>query len=230
MKKWRQHVAARVFPPLAWGLISLIWKTCRIKTVIGQEHLDTVLSSKEPFIPCYWHQQQIFCIRYLLDQAANNDTLKLGYLISPSKDGDVATAMFRDQNIHIIRGSATRGGAQALRDIYTVIRKDNVSPIVTPDGPTGPIYDCKPGVAMLAQLSKAPLLPLAYAASKAWRLNAWDKFLIPKPFSQIVIGVGPSLSIEKEDAKDDFARACNTMNERLNELTRTCEQQASSVR
>jgi lysophospholipid acyltransferase (LPLAT)-like uncharacterized protein len=224
IKQWRRRLAARLFPALVWGLIRLIWKTCRIKTVIGQEHLDALLVIGEPFIPCYWHQQQIFCVRYLLDQAASNNSLRLGYLISPSKDGDIATSMFGNQGVHIIRGSATRGGAQALREIYTVIRKDKISPIVTPDGPTGPIYECKPGVAMLAQLSKAPLLPLAYASSGVWHLTSWDKFMIPKPFSQIVVGIGPALSIEKSDAADGFADACKNMNERLNLLSRTCEQ------
>lgn len=224
IKQWRRRLAARLFPPLIWGLIRLIWKTCRIKTIIGQEHLDALLSDGEPFIPCYWHQQQIFCVRYLLDQAATNNALKLGYLISPSKDGDIATSMFGDQGVHIIRGSATRGGAQALREIYTVIKKDKISPIVTPDGPTGPIYECKPGVAMLAQLSKAPLLPIAYAASGFWCLTSWDRFMIPKPFSDIVVGVAPALRVDKSDAADGFAKACSVMNERLNSLSENCEQ------
>lgn len=220
-------MAALIFPPLVWALIRLIWKTCHIKTVIGQEHLDALLADGEPFIPCYWHQQQIFCVRYLLDQAASQDSLRLGYLISPSKDGDIATSMFGDQNVHIIRGSATRGGAQALREIYTVIRKDKISPIVTPDGPTGPIYECKPGVAMLSQLSKAPLLPLAYASSGTWHLSSWDGFMIPKPFSRIVVGVGPALRVAKSDAAEDFAQACTTMNERLNQISNTCKEKVT---
>jgi len=225
IKQWRRRLAARLFPPLVWSLIRLIWKTCRITTVLGQEHLDELLKNGAPFIPCYWHQQQIFCVRYLLLQAGLHDSLKLGYLISPSKDGDIATSMFGNQGVHIIRGSATRGGAQALREIYTVIKKDGISPIVTPDGPTGPIYQCKPGVAMLAQLSKAPLLPLAYASSGVWHLTSWDKFMIPKPFSKIAIGVGPPLCVGKTDAADGFAKACNIMDERLNALSQSCEEQ-----
>ena len=203
----------------------MIWKTCRVKHILGQQHIDDLLATGEPFIPCYWHQQQIFCVRYLLDQASADDRLKLGYLISPSKDGDIATAMFGHQGVHIIRGSATRGGAQALREIYTVIKKQKVSPIVTPDGPTGPIYQCKPGVAMLAQLSKAPLLPLAYSCSSVWYLRSWDKFMIPRPFSHIVVGVGPALTVGKDDTADNFAASCETMNHRLNQLSEQCAQQ-----
>lgn len=216
-KQWRRQCAARFLPPIIWGMIRLIWKTCRIETVIGQKNMDQLLESADPFIPCYWHQQQIFCVRYLMDTASQHPQLKLGYLISPSRDGDIATSMFGDQGVHIIRGSATRGGAQALREIYQTIRKENISPIVTPDGPTGPIYKCKPGVAMLSQLSKAPLLPMAYSASSVWRLRSWDRFMLPRPFSRIVVSIGAPLRISKADAQDGFEKICREFDNRLND-------------
>lgn len=162
-------------------------------------------------------------MRHLLDLAQTSKALQLGYLISPSADGDIATSMFKNQGVHIIRGSATRGGAQALREIYTVIRQQKISPIVTPDGPTGPIFQCKPGVAMLSQLSRAPLLPLAFAGSRVWRLRSWDQFMLPLPFSTIVIGIGQPLSITKDLAENNFATACEQMDKRLNDLSSQCE-------
>jgi len=198
-KQFRRRLGAKVLPRIAWGLFRLTWKTCTIRAVQGNEHLEALLDIDKPFIPCYWHQQQLFCVRYLLDAAAKDSRLKLGYLISPSADGDIASNMFGNEGVHVIRGSATRGGAQALRDIYMHVKQDKISPIVTPDGPTGPIYQCKPGVALLSQLSKAPLLPLAYAASRTWHLSSWDKFMIPRPFSQIVIGVGEPVHVKQEE-------------------------------
>jgi len=191
--------------------------------------MQGLLDAGDAFIPCYWHQQQIFCVRHLLDTAANTASLNLGYLISPSADGDLATRMFSEQGVHIIRGSATRGGAQALRDIYTAIRKQKISPIVTPDGPTGPIYQCKPGVAMLAQLSKAPLLPMSYAGSRVWQLRSWDRFMLPLPFSNIVIGIGPPLTVDSTMAVDEFSPACQQMNERLDSLSEQCQSHLASL-
>lgn len=228
LKIWRRRIGARLFPPLVWALIKLTWKTCRVETVLGDENLRSLLDSNEPFIPCYWHQQQIFCVRYLLDVADEDSRLKLGYLISPSADGDIATRMFSRQGVHIIRGSATRGGAQALREIYQRIRQDKISPIVTPDGPTGPIYECKPGVAMLSQLSKAPLLPLAYAASSCWYLKSWDHFMLPRPFSRIVVGVGEPVHVGKTDATDGFSRVCTAMNLSLNRVSGLCASEVQS--
>lgn len=221
-KQLRRRLGAKIFPPIVWGLIRLLWKTCRIHVVLNTENVTALLDEQTPFIPCYWHQQQIFCVRYLLDTANSDPRLKLGYLISPSADGDIATNMFGNQGVHIIRGSATRGGAQALREIYMKIKKEGISPIVTPDGPTGPIYECKPGVAMLAQLSKAPMLPLAYAASSTWHLKSWDRFMLPVPFARIVIGIGKPLHVNRDDAQDEFAAVCVEMNRRLNELSVAC--------
>lgn len=221
-KQLRRRLGAKLLPPIVWGLIRLTWKTCRVEIVINSDNVGALLDQETPFIPCYWHQQQIFCVHYLLDVAKSDTRLKLGYLISPSADGDIATNMFGNQGVHIIRGSATRGGAQALREIYLRIKKEGISPIVTPDGPTGPIYECKPGVAMLAQLSKVPMLPLAYAASSCWQLKSWDRFMLPRPFARIVIGVGTPLHVNKKDAQDNFAAVCHEMNLRLNELSDTC--------
>ncbi len=228
-KQRRRQIASKLLPPLVWGLIQLIWKTCKVQHVIGEEHLQSLLESREPFIPCYWHQQQIFGVRYLLETAARHPELNLGYLISPSADGDIASKMLSRDSVHIIRGSATRGGAQALREIYTAIRKEKISPIVTPDGPTGPIYQCKPGVPMLAQLSRAPLLPLSYASTRVWKLRSWDAFMIPVPFSRIVIGIGEPLVVDKAMAEDNFSDACGQMNDRLNGLSSLCEQAAKGV-
>jgi lysophospholipid acyltransferase (LPLAT)-like uncharacterized protein len=62
--------------------------------------------------------------------------------------------------------------------------------VVTPDGPRGPRFKFKPGAILLAQMSGRPMLPMAYAASRAWLIK-WDKFVIPVPFARISIAIGP---------------------------------------
>lgn len=225
-KRWRRRLGAVVLPVAVRWLIWLLWKTCRIQQITGTEHINALLDNGEPFIPCYWHQRQIFCLRYLLDQRSRG--LKLGYLISPSADGDVATKTFADQGLHIIRGSATRGGAQALREIYQVIKRDRVSPIITPDGPTGPIYEFKQGVAMLSQLAGAPMLPLAYSSNRYWKLRSWDQFIVPKPFARIYIGIGPPMSLDRRLPVDKLPAVCTQMTARLNAVVEQVETAAHS--
>jgi lysophospholipid acyltransferase (LPLAT)-like uncharacterized protein len=89
----------------------------------------------------------------------------------------------------VIRGSASHTGARALRDFYEALVKHGVSPAMTPDGPKGPRFVFKPGAIILSQMSQRPILPMAYAASRA-TLFQWDKFVLPWPFSRIVIAIG----------------------------------------
>ncbi len=116
--------------------------------------------------------------------------LKVGWLISPSVDGELGAMMVRRLGATAIRGSSTHTGARALRDYYEALVKDGISPIITPDGPRGPRFKFKIGAILLGQMSGRPILPMAYAVSRAW-LVKWDKFVIPVPFSRVAIAIGP---------------------------------------
>ena len=97
---------------------------------------------------------------------------------------------------HSIRGSTTHTGARALRDYYDALVKQGLSPSITPDGPKGPRFVFKPGAILLSQMSQRPILPISWCASRA-TLFAWDKFVLPWPFSRIVIAVGPPRQVPR---------------------------------
>lgn len=174
--------------PVGLGIIRTWMKTCRIVAVRGVECLEEALARAPSLVPCYWHQHQLFCARFLLDQRARG--LAPGWLISPSVDGELGAMMVRRIGGHVIRGSSTHTGARALRDYYQALVREAVSPVITPDGPRGPRFQFKPGAILLAQMSGRPMLPMAYAASRAW-LVKWDKFVIPAPGARIAIAIGP---------------------------------------
>jgi lysophospholipid acyltransferase (LPLAT)-like uncharacterized protein len=178
----------RLAVPLGLALIRVWTGSCRLVGVVGVEYLEAALAKAPSLIPCYWHQHQIFCAKYLLDQRRRG--LTVGWLISPSVDGELGAMMVRRIGGGVIRGSSTHTGARSLRDYYQALVRDNLSPVITPDGPRGPRFKFKPGAILLAQMSGRPMLPLAYAASRAW-LVKWDKFVIPAPFSRVVVAIGP---------------------------------------
>src|SRR5215470_856878 len=186
MTPWRRMLYALAVP-LGLGIIRLWWLTCRVVRVDGVEHLDAALSKAPSLVPCYWHQHQLFCGKFLVEQRPKG--LTVGWLISPSVDGEIGAMMVRRFGGAVIRGSSSHTGARALRDYYEALVKDAVSPVITPDGPRGPRFEFKPGAILLAQMSGRPILPMAYAATRAWTLQ-WDKFVLPYPFSRIVIAVG----------------------------------------
>jgi lysophospholipid acyltransferase (LPLAT)-like uncharacterized protein len=181
--------------PLGLGLLRAWWASCRIVHVEGREHLDAALAKAPSLVPVYWHQHQLFCGKYLIDYSAREPVgqgahqLKVGWLISPSVDGEIGAMMVQRLGGHVIRGSSTATGAKALRDYYQALVKDGVSPVITPDGPRGPRFEFNPGAILLAQMSGRPIVPLAFAASRAWLIK-WDKFVLPVPFSRIAIAVG----------------------------------------
>jgi lysophospholipid acyltransferase (LPLAT)-like uncharacterized protein len=187
MTVWRRMLYALAVP-LGVGIIRFWWLTCRVTRVVGAEHLGEALGKVKSLVPCYWHQHQLFCAKYLVDQRPRG--LEVGWLISPSVDGELGAMMVRRFGGGVIRGSSTSTGALALRDYYEALVKQNVSPVITPDGPRGPRFQFKPGAILLAQMSGRPILPMAYAASRAWLIK-WDKFVIPVPFSRVAIAVGP---------------------------------------
>ncbi len=178
----------RLAVPLAVAIVRGWWLSCRIVRIEGAEHLAQAIAGHPSFIPCYWHQHQLYCGKLLLEQRARG--LTVGWLVSPSVDGEFGAMMARRAGAIVIRGSSSHTGAQALRDYYQALVKERVSPIITPDGPHGPRFKFKPGAILLAQMSQRPMLPMAYAASRAWLIK-WDKFVIPVPFSRIAIAIGP---------------------------------------
>lgn len=173
--------------PVGLAIIRGWLRTCRVTAVLGVEHLEAALAKAPSLIPCYWHQHQLFCAHYLLEQRPRG--LLVGWLISPSVDGELGAMMVRRVGGGVIRGSSSHTGARSLRDYYQALVKENLSPVITPDGPRGPRFKFKPGAILLSQMSGRPILPMAYAASRAWLIK-WDKFVIPVPFSRVVIAIG----------------------------------------
>lgn len=193
---WKRKLSYAIIRPIVKLFLSSFWLTCRVKKIVGDEHAQKLIEQGNPIIPCYWHQMHIFGSWYM--RKLQKRGLKIGFLISPSVDGEVPAKIVESWGAVAIRGSSNRTGAKALKDMYNTIMKDKVSPVTTSDGPTGPIHKFKQGAVMLAQLTQSPMLPIAFAADRYWELKTWDKFIIPKPFSRIVIAVGEPHLIDKK--------------------------------
>lgn len=206
---------------LARVLARLVWSTCTVEKVIGAEHMDAAVKAGKPVLPCYWHQMHAYCSRYMLDQIDRG--MHVGFLISPSVSGEVPAAMARRWGATVVRGSPTRTGGQALRDMYLTISKEGVSPVITVDGPKGPERVAKNGAVLLARLTRSPMIPMAYAASSAWLMNTWDRFMVPRPFSRIVLVVGEPLSVPPGTAIDDLEPLRQELEDRLEEVNRVAQ-------
>lgn len=188
----------RLIPPLAVGLARLMVFTLRFRL----EDRGGVTKGKvpNPAIWLFWHNE-IFIAPFAIGRFAPERTGAV--LTSPSRDGDLLAGVMRQFGIRSIRGSSSRRGGTALRELATAIANgDNIA--ITPDGPRGPVHRLQPGAVKLAQMTGTPLLLTAYRYSRYWELKSWDRFRIPKPFSRVDVIFGETLTIPP-GATDDAA-------------------------
>ena len=211
--------------PLAIGLIRGWWRLCRVVRIEGREHLEEALARAPSVVPCYWHQHQLYCGKFLIEQGG----LTPGWLISPSVDGELGAMVVRRFGGAVIRGSSTHTGARALRDYYQALVRDNISPVITPDGPRGPRFKFKPGALLLAQMSGRPILPISYAASRAWLIK-WDRFVIPMPFARIAIAIGPPCYVPRVTDAPTLERLQRQMEEELKRVFGVAQEALRKVR
>ncbi len=192
MAKWRTRLFPKFAAPLAI-LLRLYWRSVRLR-VSGEERIEHLLASKTRFIPCAWHQRQIFAIAYLIRLRKRG--VQPGALISPSKDGELAARLLDELGVQAVRGSGRRSGALAMRDMYLAIKEQDLSPLIAPDGSTGPPHEFKPGAIMLARLSGSPVVPLSFACTAGIKLRSWDRLLLPLPFSRVEVVIGEPVLLD----------------------------------
>ena len=216
---FKRRVTYALLTPIVRLILFVIWRSCRVTAIIGQAHIDAIIATNKPCIPCYWHQHHLFCTWYMRKLIKKG--IKVGFLISPSVDGEIPARLARSWGGEVIRGSTTRTGAQAMRDMYQLVVKQGISPVTTSDGPQGPIHVFKIGDILLSQFTQAPLLPFSYAAENAWVLKSWDQFIIPKPFSRVTIVIGAPYQVEKGIPAEDLEPARQQMENTLKSLNQT---------
>ncbi|MGC3980307.1 MAG: DUF374 domain-containing protein [Steroidobacteraceae bacterium] len=211
MTFWRLQ-GYRLAVALTALFLEVLWRTGRIR-VLGEERLQALIDEHGAVVPVCWHQHLLLGARYMVARRTKN--LRIGFLISPSLDGEAPTMLARLYGAEVIRGSGTYTGPQAVRTLYKQVKGDKLSPLITPDGPRGPRFEFKGGAITVAQLCGVPVVPLAYAARPAKVLGTWDKFVLPFPFSRIVIAIGEPYIPPRRATPEEAAAMQQDMAQRL---------------
>jgi len=202
--------------PLLRAVFALLSSTYRVQKVIGQETAEQILADTDTvYAPCYWHQQHVLCSGMMRDWIRRG--FKACFLISASVDGEVPARIARAWGADVIRGSANQTGALVLRDMQQMM-KQGVSIVTTADGPNGPKYEFKPGAILMSRIGGAPMVPLAGAADRAWYLDRWDDFMIPKPFARVVLAVGEPIAVPGNAPMDELESYRARMEQATNAL------------
>lgn len=164
----------------------------------------------------FWHNRMVICAE-LIQRRIIRGGRPVAVLTSLSRDGELAARMARMRGYRLIRGSTSRGGLASLLRLRRAIRQ-GWSAAMAPDGPRGPAHEVQPGTVMLAKAAAAPIVPLAYAASRSWRVRSWDRLVVPRPFARAVVTVGAPLEVPADLSDDDLIALSVDLERRLDEL------------
>jgi lysophospholipid acyltransferase (LPLAT)-like uncharacterized protein len=164
------------------------------------------------YIYAFWHE-------YMLLPACHYARPDIYVLISQHADGQLIADVCRHLGFRTVRGSTTRGGPEAVRQMMRLGRVAHLA--ITPDGPRGPRRQVQQGLVYLAARTGMAIVPVGIAFSKAWRMRSWDRFALPKPWSSAVCVTAEPIEVPSDADRtllqEYVARVENTM-QRVTEL------------
>ncbi|AIA30689.1 lysophospholipid acyltransferase family protein [Leptospirillum ferriphilum] len=208
-----------------WMLLSAFFASLAVRLLkwtnrcqySGFAHYRRRLESGEPLLIAFWHNQGL-----LMPFVYFGKWGKIRIIVSRSRDGALISSLLWWFGILSVRGSSSNGGIQALRELLKIAKDGCTSLVFTPDGPKGPIYEAKEGVAYLVKRTGKPLYLLSVAYTRFRECRSWDRFRIPLPFGKAYFACSPPLCFPEDQGKDCLENLrCNIERSliRLNEIT-----------
>lgn len=212
LKKVKKRFLSYLIAYSAKFLLRILLCTCQFE-VRGLEEFIQV-ARKQKCILMLWHNR-LALVAEILEKFAPYFCYVA--FVSNSRDGEPLAILANSYKIGKTIRVPHDARHKALRKMINHLKHGKEIVIITPDGPKGPRYKVKPGVAMAARESQAKIIPLTWTSNRFWQLKTWDKLLLPKPFSKIVIDLGNPISFEKE-APFDLDQASNDLQNSLSAL------------
>ncbi len=211
--------------PIASAILRAYFLLIRIRSS-GEEEIKLHLQGGGKAIAAIWHQR----ILIVLDYAGSFGEFAPAVMISQSRDGEMIADVYRRLNFRPVRGSSSRGGRKALAAMVADLAEHPFAVHVV-DGPQGPRGIVKAGLISMAQNSGVPIVPVAVSVTRAWVLNSWDRFLIPKPFSTVFVRWGTPIPVPADLDDTAFERLRveveTTLRQFQDDADRQCGWQAS---
>ncbi|OAI41653.1 hypothetical protein AYO40_02650 [Planctomycetaceae bacterium SCGC AG-212-D15] len=196
--KLRNPTLIRIIARLGAWLIRLWMSTLRYRF----HWMGPIVDPRSPelaerYLYAFWHE----C---MLAPAYNFGQPDISILISQHADGELIAAISRHLGFNVVRGSTTRGGAEAVRQMVRVGRDAHLA--ITPDGPRGPRRTVQAGVVYLAARTGLPIIPFGVGFRRAWRAGSWDRFAVPRPWTLATFVVGAPIRVPPDADRDLLER------------------------
>lgn len=175
-------------------------------SVVGGEHIASHIAG-QPAIAAFWHERlpMLPALWFHMQSRGARGTPRV--LVSKHRDGRFIGTVVRRFGVQVVHGSSSKdgtardvtekGGAASIRVLLGELQAGQ-HVLITPDGPRGPRRRAAPGVAQLAGLSGAPVLPVGAQTSRRHMLPTWDGMFVPLPFGRGVIVCGEPIAVPRD--------------------------------
>lgn len=204
------NISPGLAAPVGGALLRTLFATVRWRT-FGEEHLRARSEPTCPVIFVLWHGR-LLCPTY------HHRGQGIAALISRNRDGEHIARLVERWGYRTVRGSSSRGASTATRGLLEALANGH-SLAVTPDGPRGPRQRMKPGALHLARASGAPLVPVTASARGAWWFGTWDRFMVPRPGTEVHVHYGPAICVPPDVGSEAFGARSTELEQRLNRMT-----------
>lgn len=210
MNPLTQRLLISLAPPFAYGYLRLLRWTMKV-AYRNEQVLQEARRDPGRFILAFWHS------RFLMMPYGYTSERMTG-MASRHQDAEMLVRTLDWFGVEFVRGSSTRGGSRALRDLVRRIVQGSDAGLA-PDGPRGPRRRVKSGIIAVARMSGVPIIPLAFSACPARRLRSWDRSLVPRFFSRGLFLYGEPLRVPRDADRAEQERLCRVLEKRLDGLT-----------
>jgi lysophospholipid acyltransferase (LPLAT)-like uncharacterized protein len=185
-------------------------------TQVGLGHIDAARVTAGNTLFAFWHGRLLPLVYIHRNEGIN-------VLVSTHRDGEYIARIIHGLGFGTSRGSSTRGGIRALRELIEA-GSSRLDLGITPDGPKGPREKVQPGVVYLAKRLGLPVVPIGVSAKPSLRARSWDRFMIPMPFARCTIVYGEPVLFEGPLSREAIDRAGADLEMRLIEVTRKADE------
>lgn len=188
-----QRIALWIVPRLTALTLAAIGSTLRFEVIAEEGAVPAMPPARGIF--CFWHRCTLPAGWYFRH-------FRCSIMISQSFDGELIARTLGLLGYNSVRGSSSRGGVAGLIALREVLAS-GMPVVFTADGPRGPIYQTKIGPVKLAQVTGEPIGSFYLLPEHAWTMRSWDRFLVPKPFSRVVVSWAREVQPPTADADNE---------------------------
>ncbi len=194
--KVRSQAVLKLIGLIGAPLLRSWLSTVRFRTRIPAPEVDPADAlHRGRYIYVFWHES-------ILGILGVRRPTNMTALISQHRDGEYISQIAMRIGLHVVRGSTTRGGYEALMELAESARTNHI--LVTPDGPRGPRRQLQQGAVLLASRTGLPIVPVGFGFVNAWRARSWDRFAVPKPWSLVTAVAGYPISVPRTAPGEDL--------------------------